>query len=358
MNAHAAFRAQQYFGSLDGLRAISILAVLWHHTQPDTVDVQFRYLGMQGVTLFFAISAFLITTLLLRERERDGTVDVRAFYLRRVLRIFPLYYAVVLVYVLVVYLLERDTPAGEAFFDNLPAFLTFTSNLFVENDGRVIFYFAWSLAAEEQFYLVWPLLLGLAASASRAFRWLSVLLLALIGAEFWDFKPEKVVPVAIVAGSWVAVALHQERSYTVMRAVFGHPAALVAVLAGLALCLPSFLVPNFVVHLLFAALVACCVVREDHWAAPALRRQPMVFIGTISYGMYLLHMLARSAVIAALKALDLPTDGLHVFAGTLVLTIVLAWLSFRYFESAFLKLKSRIPTRTGVAPNTVATDNP
>jgi peptidoglycan/LPS O-acetylase OafA/YrhL len=107
--------------------------------------------GAQGVSLFFASSGFLITTLLLREKARNSRIDLKAFYVRRSLRIFPLYYGVLLVHIALVTLLERDSVTGQAFYDNLIYFATCTSNLFVPLDGRVIFYFAWSVAAEEPF---------------------------------------------------------------------------------------------------------------------------------------------------------------------------------------------------------------
>jgi peptidoglycan/LPS O-acetylase OafA/YrhL len=154
---YAGYRSCKRFGSLDGLRAISILAVIWHHTQPVRfAGSTLSYIGAQGVTLFFAISGFLISTLMLREYERNGRIDLLAFYMRRSLRIFPLYFTVLGIYVLAVLLLERDTEPGKAFFANLPYFATYTSNLFVELRERVIFYFAWSLAAEEQFSSVAP----------------------------------------------------------------------------------------------------------------------------------------------------------------------------------------------------------
>ena len=152
------FKGTIFFSSLDGLRCLSILAVIWHHTGRYVEAINLTRAGALGVDLFFAISGFLITTLLLRERERWGSISIRAFYIRRALRIFPLYYTVIILYVISVYALERNTPVGRQFFDNLPYFLTYTANWFVGLDGRVIFYFAWSLSTEEQFYLVWPTL--------------------------------------------------------------------------------------------------------------------------------------------------------------------------------------------------------
>ena len=154
---HAEFRATRYFSSLDVLRAFAILAVIWHHTAASAFDSALGHKGYHGVTLFFAISGFLIVTLLLREKAATGSVAMLPFMIKRALRILPLYYATLLLYVIVVALLERDPVARGQFMANLPAFATFTSNWFVAIDApRVIFYFAWSLAAEEQFYLIWP----------------------------------------------------------------------------------------------------------------------------------------------------------------------------------------------------------
>jgi peptidoglycan/LPS O-acetylase OafA/YrhL len=91
--AFARFRKTGYFPSLDGLRCLAIVPVVWHHSTP------YPYAGLLGrgplgVDLFFAISGFLITTLLLRERDQAAGVSVRRFYVRRAARIFPLYYAV------------------------------------------------------------------------------------------------------------------------------------------------------------------------------------------------------------------------------------------------------------------------
>ena len=91
------FVETRHFPALDGLRGLSILAVIWHHA----VDPAGIW-GYFGVSLFFAISGFLITTLLLRERAATGRISLRNFYMRRTLRIFPLYYAVVALYVVVV----------------------------------------------------------------------------------------------------------------------------------------------------------------------------------------------------------------------------------------------------------------
>ena len=170
---YEAFTATAWFSGLDGLRAFSVVAVLWYHLAGEH-DLALLNHGNQGVQLFFAISGFLVTTLLLRERRRTGTISLRSFYLRRTLRIFPLYYAVLATYALLVFATLRGTPKGAEFWQHLPAFATYTSNWFVSADAGtghgVTFYFAWSLATEEQFYLVWPPLLLWALAASMCIR--------------------------------------------------------------------------------------------------------------------------------------------------------------------------------------------
>src|ERR1700737_4925463 len=111
------FSRVRFFKSLDGLRALSILGVLWMHawfvSGPEYLHQLERIpvlrMGTFGVDVFFGISGFLITTLLLRGRSKNGKVSLRSFYLRRSLRIWPLYYATLFFYVLLVTLLQRGT---------------------------------------------------------------------------------------------------------------------------------------------------------------------------------------------------------------------------------------------------------
>src|SRR5690606_25824375 len=94
--SYAAFQSTKTFGALDALRTFSVIAVIWHHTS-GTPGPEFFQKGAFGVDFFFAISGFLITTLLLRERRRNGRISLRGFYIRRFFRIMPIYYLVLLV---------------------------------------------------------------------------------------------------------------------------------------------------------------------------------------------------------------------------------------------------------------------
>ena len=109
---------KSYFPLLDGLRFISITAVIWHHTAGN-IYTGILWRGSEGVSPFFVISGFLITTILLRERSSTGAISAKRFYLRRVLRIFPAYYAILALYVVLVIVFERDSAEGNQFWRNL-----------------------------------------------------------------------------------------------------------------------------------------------------------------------------------------------------------------------------------------------
>ena len=159
---YSAFRGTKFFGSLDGLRAISIMGVVWvHATLASPYYLRFSVLpiignGAFGVDIFFAISGFLISTLLLRERDKLGKISLREFYLRRTLRIWPLYYATLAFYAAMALIFYRHSPRGPEFFHYFPGYLTFTYTWFAfRSASKPIFNFAWSLSVEEQFYTLW-----------------------------------------------------------------------------------------------------------------------------------------------------------------------------------------------------------
>jgi peptidoglycan/LPS O-acetylase OafA/YrhL len=146
---------------LDVLRGIAILLVMLRHAVPDV----FHGAGVVGVVMFFALSGYLITGVLTRELARTGRVDYRRFYLRRAARLLPALLALVVVFVVVTVVAD---PLGDR--DRLPAtvavLLTFTGNLPIADISSAAFH-AWTLATEEQFYLLWPALLALAWAHRR-----------------------------------------------------------------------------------------------------------------------------------------------------------------------------------------------
>ncbi len=350
LETHHRYLSTQTFGSLDGLRAISIIAVIWQHTgAPAFPDSVLSGVGSEGVTLFFAISGFLITTLLLRERAKFGHINLKAFYARRTLRIFPLYYAVLFLYVIAVLLFERETPAGQQFFKNFWYFFTYTSNWFVELQDRTIFYIAWSLAAEEQFYLLWPPVLVLLATSKRALALLALILVVLVALELgpmvgafhhaglaWFVDK---VPLAIILGAAGALLLDHPRGFALLEPVLGRygSSILMAIISGLVLSWPQ--APRALLHLVLVMLVLSTCMAPVHGLQRLLTLRPLVTIGTISYGMYLLHLLAGHAAEKLLVKAGIALNWQGSFVVTLVASALAAALSYRYYESWFLKMK-------------------
>jgi peptidoglycan/LPS O-acetylase OafA/YrhL len=359
--AHQVYLDRKYFQTLDGLRGLSILAVIWHHSGEHQGILNKGYMG---VDLFFAISGMLITSLLLREQGRTGTVSLGGFYLRRTLRIFPLYYVVVAFYMVLVGFLERGTAAGAGFFANLPAFLTYTSNWFVDLSGgnRVIFYFAWSLATEEQFYLLWPSVVRYA----RAWFLPPLVmagLLALGETSRWGVEagwldrgllPIRVltsVATPICLGCLAAYMLHRPAGFRVAWRLAGQrwsaPVAAVLLLAALAI----EGLPEGLVALAMTALVVACCIRPDHLLRLPLEHRFLRHVGTVSYGIYLIHMLALNAT----RKLLPDTGSMARFALASLLAILVASASHRWFERPIMALKERLTRRPGREAGPVAT---
>lgn len=350
--AHEDYRRTRFFPSLDGLRCVSILAVMAFHAF-GVESGRLLAKGYLGVSLFFTISGFLITTLLLREHAVTGTISLRRFYLRRVLRIFPLYYAVLGLYVVLVWWMERDSPEGQQFFQNLPAFLTLTSNWFVplydEGHYRIIFVFAWSLATEEQFYLIWPLVLWAGRGGWSPVAFLVGMIALPLGVG-WAVEREHLDPqglgtrivqgiaLPIYLGCLGAYLLHWRRSFELVWRVLGHawsaPLAVVLLLASLLV----ERIPYGAQSLAMAVLVIACCIRQDHPLAPVLTQRAVVYVGTISYGLYLLHMLALNVT----RLLVPGPGGLLTFLVMLAIATLAAGLSYRFFERPFLALKGRL----------------
>jgi peptidoglycan/LPS O-acetylase OafA/YrhL len=345
--SHESFLSQRRFASLNGLRCVAILEVIWHHASGRRLDPAGRGVG---VDLSFAISGFLITTLLVREYSRTGKINVRRFYARRTLRIFPLYFAVLGLYVALVLGTRGGMPEETAFLHHLPAFATYTSNWFVPlGDGQsTIFYFAWSLATQEQFYLLWPLALLLCLAPGRWWRAGAVMvavlavdqigLHAMAGRDF-GLTVVRSIGTPICLGALWALVLHSRTGFAAARRVLGHRLAAPLLLAALGATFLA-LAPFEVVEVLLSAIVAACCIREDNLAAPFLTASPLVFVGQVSYGMYLLHMLAVNAV----RPIIGERYGIPVFLAGAALTIALASATYRWFETPILRYRERLPT--------------
>jgi peptidoglycan/LPS O-acetylase OafA/YrhL len=341
------FARTKTFGSLDGLRAIAILAVLWHHHAENAVPGwNITKHGFLGVDLFFTISGFLIVTLLLRERRRKDSISLRDFYIRRFLRIFPPYYLVLLVAGTVAFLKPGGT-SSEAVRHDLPYAILFVSNLVPMQSLLAI---TWSLSVEEQFYLIVP-------TIEKYARWTLPFLLPLayVLVSLPPFGAFAALPLPaffrettfgpILLGVMLAHVLDEPRSFAWVSRLVGAKFAPVVAL-GLVFAAASYPAeeffgwPRIVTHWAMLALVASCVVREANILAPLLSLWPIRRIGVVSYGIYLYHLVVMHFVLMGLSAAGL-ASGFATFVGTTLGTWAVAELSYRLFEVRFLALKAR-----------------
>jgi peptidoglycan/LPS O-acetylase OafA/YrhL len=327
---------------LNGIRALAVIAVVWHHTHPGFF-LPSSHRGFLGVDVFFVLSGFLITTLLLEEHLQKGRISLRHFYLRRSLRIFPLYYAVLLL--LALQALVTRSAQGRMFLDELPFHLSYLSNWVQTHSMMSI---TWSLSTEEQFYLLWPPLL---AWLGWQARWplgivLGLNLMVLLGvADAWVGRQGlqldalsiwHVTFTPILIGVFLAFGLHRRRppfriSGALMLAAFLVIANIPGDFGGW---------PRLAFHLATAGLLAAMVLNQESTLVRLLEWRPLNYLGSISYGIYLLHKVPMAVAHRVMSALQLDNPFVY-FAITLAGTVVLAALSFRYLERPCLKLKER-----------------
>jgi peptidoglycan/LPS O-acetylase OafA/YrhL len=339
----------RYRPELDGLRAFAVLLVLLQHVlQPG------RFAGFMGVDVFFVLSGFLITTILLTELDRTGRLRLGRFWFRRVLRLYP-----ALLTLLVVCLplapwlsgsllqhLERTVVAG-----------TYTSNLFMTHTGQWLgpFTHTWSLALEEQFYLAWPLVLLVALRSGAARIPLAMALLtATVGSAALHLKhyeygtisaPLASTSTGLLAGSVLALVLASGARPWFMRVLRWRAWAIGGILL-LASSLVLFSLTDRAPDGLYtlAAILATALVlghttsRDGGLLVRVLSLRPAVWLGRVSYGIYLWHYPAVLVLADAFPEWS-PWWRLPLVAG---FAVVAAALSHRWVEAPFLRLKDRL----------------
>jgi peptidoglycan/LPS O-acetylase OafA/YrhL len=352
------------FPELDALRALAVILVVWSHTVGGDLGVgESRVGGYHGVTLFFVISGFLITGILLDARRSiaEGFASpqfaLRAFYIRRFLRIFPVYYAVLFI----AFATGYDAVRAE-----LGWHLAYLSNWYFAHRGGFGNSTAhlWSLAVEEQFYLAWPwfaLLLprgGLAWTIGGMILAGPLTRLALAHAHgnahelaVWIITP------AVLDSLGLGCLLAYLSRETSLADRFAQGALVVAVsLAALretVLPLDGSVTLHAALSLTPWALLCVWLVHRASRGFPGrigrlLRAGPLLYVGKVSYGIYLVHLFVMVGVprlerMLGLDALTLSQPGWRHFALVMPVSLVAAALSWRFLEEPINSLKARFP---------------
>jgi peptidoglycan/LPS O-acetylase OafA/YrhL len=345
-DSYSIYISTRTFASLDGLRALAILGVLWHHTMSDYAIWPALRRGFLGVDFFFIISGFLIVTLLLRERRDSGAISLRNFYARRSLRIFPAYWAMLLFVACVAYL--RSGQESEAIRRDLPFAMLYISNLVPMASLLSI---TWSLSTEEQFYLIIP------ALQKYLPRFLPLVLVP-IAYVIVTLPPFGIFPTLrmpdffrqttfgpILLGVMLAYVLDHPRGWAAVASVLRSRLSPLYGLALVALTIsyPGADIsgwPRLIIQASLVTFLAACVVRENHALRSLLTSWPIRRIGIVSYGIYLYHLVVYWPVAKLLSQFNIHSN-YPLFVLLTAFSWVTAELSYRFFERRFLIIKKR-----------------
>jgi peptidoglycan/LPS O-acetylase OafA/YrhL len=352
-----------YRPELDVLRCVAFLLVFLHHSRPFTHGLLGSAVtaGAFGVCLFFFLSAFLITDLLDREVQSTGTIRLGSFYVRRMLRIWPLYLAVLLLDFLHLSITQPGVFTGT----RLAAFLLLCGNWYVSAHGLIGSFSAplWSISVEEQFYLLWPSIRRF-GGRSGSVLW-SVFALTFAYAALLFVCRRGVDPATALwtngfvqfqffaTGCLLALLLNGRAPFfrgwqRVLLALLGLGSIFLAqsvfqakegtAQAHFHLVAPGYLMVNLGCLLLFLGFLGA--------EAPS-RWKPVIYLGKISYGLYVFHWgflslfdklsLLLQPRFPQLTPWIVPLRTVPAF----LCTVVLAALSYRFFEQPFLRYKRR-----------------
>lgn len=348
----------KYIPALDGLRGIAILMVIAFHFFDQTSFVD---LGWAGVDLFFVLSGFLITKRLMENKDQPNRYTL--FYRNRALRILPLYFLVLIVFYLFVYYVVSppNFHRFDGYTNNKTAFFLFLQNWVFIFDGvpkEPHLNHFWSLAVEEQFYLVWPFFLY---NFYSSIHFKKILLATIVGVFLlrnglhffttWDIFPNtfcRMDTLLTGALTWFLLQTPLPPKKVMWFGIF----TLLVLVAGYTMfqgmrpLMPfSITIGLTAFAALFASVIYMMVIKPDSLISRIFKNSFLRFTGKISYGMYIFHypvlVIAGPKISSILQPWHVPigfTRGLIC----LLITYVISIFSYYFYESYFLKRKSTI----------------
>jgi peptidoglycan/LPS O-acetylase OafA/YrhL len=374
-----------FFPNLDGLRFICFFAVFLHHcylsyfsylqnSSPGFYATQaflFKY-GTLGVNFFFVLSGFLITYLLIKEKEVTGTVHIGKFYVRRILRIWPLYYLIVVLgFVLLPMLKQMTGEASPPENADLWSYIFFVGNFDYMNTWPVkpeaiVLSVLWSVCVEEQFYLLWPVLLRFVPVKGYKYVFLAVILTSLIFRAFYStdcaedshqYGVRYFHSLSLIGDMALGALLAYFTSYTNRFKDFvinlSRPAIAFIYIGAIAVCLFNSLLFTCGIPIIFERLLIGLffgfIILEQNFARNSFFKfgkiQWLSKLGTYTYGLYCLHLLGMYLAIKISLKLGWREDNLGTAIASavlaLVLSIVISIASYHLFEKWFLRLKNK-----------------
>lgn len=357
-----------YLPGLNGLRAIAALAVVISHTTLALGEFGLNNkifgadadgnasgltLAAHGVTIFFTLSGFLITYLLLKEKEVTR-LHIKDFYIRRILRIWPLYYLYFGICLLTMLVMNMEINTG-----SVPFYLFLAANVpFILGGAIPLVAHYWSLGVEEQFYLFYPQIAKYSNKRLFKISLALILLLLILKMIFWVMDRRYHIHTPYLA-------INVTRFHTMLFGVIGamlhymhqpifhkistHKVTqIISWLVIFLMALNKFHVASVIdaeiVSVITVFLIMGQVTKQNNIIN--LENTVCDFIGKISYGMYVLHPLIifyLSCMLGKFKS-DSPFNYIGVYLLVTGITVLLAFLSYEFYEKKFLKLKSKYST--------------
>ena len=375
------FKNVKIFQGLNELRFIAAFFVVLHHSEtikrknglPNLEWLGLFRNGANAVTLFFVLSGFLITYLLLKESDKTNTISIHKFYLKRILRIWPLYFLLVLIgtlglgFILPLFDISYEMPYGlnQTWF----YFLFFLPGLVTFFYGHHLLEPLWSIGVEEVFYLIWaPLfkyfkkkILKLLFSLIAIKIILNFIAIYLTSNELFNYCVNTFQIESMAIGGIGAYLLYTRGSSFTNNFIFKVPFQIIAVVVLFTMIVfhsninniywdvlfKTPILSKLFVDFLFLYLIlnVSCVEQS----ILKLRSKPLAFLGEISYGIYMYHMLAIFATIAFLKNYLSSINSILcfiIFLGvTTLITLMVSLFSKYFFENYFLRIKTKLENR-------------
>lgn len=351
-----------FFDNLDGVRAIAAIFVIVSHIETHKelfglkkLKINFLNLGAAGVVIFFVLSGFLITYLLLEEKTRFEKVNIKSFYIRRVLRIWPLYF-VVLFFGFFVF------PKSDS-FSGLFLSVFFLPNIaFHYNLLPIALYPIWSIGTEEQFYLIHPHFFKIKKTKNIFFVLLLFFsLFQVINIYLKVYLPDSSLRVlyynirfdSMLLGALFSIIFFEERHnrrlfffQKFFKYLFTKSAQIILICSFIGYFLLMFFY-NFNGNMLLPIITAGLLVNlcEPKSSLINFRNKYFNQFGKITYGVYLLHEFPLFLVLYVVKRFSVHlngfTENLLIYFFTFSFTVILAALSYSVFEKKFLNLKKK-----------------
>lgn len=376
---------KSYFENLDGLRFIAFLSVFIAHcflfsqykiASPvgNKIVGHFFLNGDLGVNFFFVLSGFLITYLLISEKEKSGTLAIKKFYMRRILRIWPVYFLVIGLGFFFIPFIFQYIPLRDLLFSvevplsKLPWYLAFIVNFDVVLNGinYLTIVGLWSVSVEEQFYLIWPILNRFTSKYSLLGALCLLMILSYYYRLTYYFDATKiryssfsVVNDLAVGGIIAWLVIYSEKFLKFFRELKKY--LILSIYSLFFICIPlrgfSHYFSEGVDQILLSfepflfSLFFAFIILEQNFSLNSFYKlsnfKQLNKLGKISYGLYCYHMICILIIAFLFKI----TFGEHIqnslllfilqFLLTLALTVLISKLSFRFLESRLLKLKEK-----------------